>query len=380
VKLAIVGANGRVGAELCFLFRKDGVNVVPIVRNKIGAVFLNYHGFDCRIAEIANEDDAKNALHDIDVVVVAAVTYDIGLTRRSRRINDALVRNSVKFCKEQGKIEYLSSIRAFSSEVDENTPRFHPAAYDVEKKHGEDILFRTCKSEGKIGYALRLGHVFGRNQPRSWNIVELLSDRAEVHLQVAPNKLSNSLHVPTLKEAIMICAQSDLKPGTYSVVNCPQWTWQDVFNYYKGTGEVVFHGDLEKRRKNITKKMSQALYSLVAVRKRHRDLWDLNPASDVERRFDLLRLYLPTGLEGYFRNKYLPSRFSSELKEFLETNAPLYFNEFGYRPIPGPFIPGLSRTEILLKDQDAQETVFDSVSPIPFPAPISADPQALPRA
>lgn len=368
MKLAIVGANGRVGTELCFHFRSGGVKVVPIVRNRIGAIFLNYHGFDCRIAEIANEADAKSALCDIDVVVVAALASDFGSTRRSRKTNDTIMRNSVKFCKEHAKIAYFSSIRAFSSQVDEHTPRFHPSAYDVEKRCGENILFRSCKSEGKIGYALRLGHVFGRNQPRSRNIVDLLSNRAEIHLKVPPNRLSNALHVPTLKEAILTCAESGLEPGTYSVVNCPQWTWREVFDYYRGTTEVVFHGDPEKRKEHITKKISQAVYRFVDVHK-DRGLNDLD--SDVQRRFVSLRLYLPTRLEQYFRYRYLAASVSSEVKKLMEATAPLYFSEFGYRPIPGPFIPGLSKTDILLKDQDAYKTVFDSVPALPLPDPVS---------
>ena len=353
MKLAIVGANGRVGAELCFLFRKDGIDVVPIVRNRIGAIFLEYHGFDCRIAEIANEDDAKNTLCDIDVVVVAALAFDFGITKRSSRTNDAIVRNSVKFCKEHAKIIYFSSIRAFSSQADEHTPRFHLPAYDVEKRRGENTLFRSCKSEGKVGYALRLGHVLGRNSARSGNIVDLVSGRAEIHLQVSPDRLSNVLHVPTLKEAIMICAESGLKAGTYSVVNCPQWTWRDVFNYYRGPTEVVFHGDPEKQG-HITKRIFQAMYRLVDVQKRQRDLLDLE--SDVEHRFASLRLYLPSGLEQYLRYKYLASRASSDVEELVKAREPIYFSEFGYRPIPGPFIPGLSKTEILLKDYGIIDT------------------------
>ncbi len=360
MKLAIVGANSRVATELCFLFRKDGVNVAPIVRNRIGAIFLDHHGFDCRTAEIANEDDAKNALCDIDVVVVAALAYDFGITRESSRTNDAIIRNSVKFCKRHAKIVYFSSIRAFSSQVDEHTPRFHLSAYDVEKRRGENMLLRSCKSEGKIGYALRLGHVFGRNQPRSRNIVDLLSGRDEIHLQVSPDRLSNALHVPTLKETIMICVESSLEAGTYSVVNCPQWTWRNVFDYYRGPTVVVFHGD-PKKQVHITKKISQAIYRFVNVQKRNRDLFNLN--ANVERRFLSLRLYLPTGLEQYLLHKYLASKASSEVEELVGASAPIYFSEFGYRPIPGPFIPGLSKTKILLND-DA-ETVFDSVSALP---------------
>ncbi len=364
MQVAIVGANGRVGTELSFLLRKDGVNVVPIVRNKIGAIFLDYHGFNCRIAEVANEDDAKNALCDIDVVVVAALALDsMGYTRRSRRTNDAIMRNSVRFCKEQAKILYFSSIRAFSSNVDPGTSRV-PPPYDVEKRRGENTLFKSCNKEGKLGYALRLGHVFGSNQVWTKNIVDLLSGRTEIHLQVSPDRFSNALHVPTLKEVIMTCAGAVLNPGMYSVVNCPQWSWRELFNYYKGHVEVIFHGDPEKPKANINKKVSQTVYKFMRSQREHPSLF----GSEGDRRFSALRLYLPTRVEQYLQCKYLRTKASSEMKELAEAAAPIYLSEFGYRPIPGPFIPGLSETKKLLEENEKNDDahgLYDQIPDLP---------------
>jgi uncharacterized protein YbjT (DUF2867 family) len=64
VKIAIVGANGQVGKELCLLFRQNGHDIIPIVRNKLGASFLIHQNFDCRIADIGEKDQAKKALTD----------------------------------------------------------------------------------------------------------------------------------------------------------------------------------------------------------------------------------------------------------------------------------------------------------------------------
>jgi dTDP-4-dehydrorhamnose reductase len=351
MKLAIVGANGRVGAELCFLARSCGVNVIPIVRSRLGAVLLDYHGFGCRIAEIVNEEDSKKNLCDIDVVVVAALAFDDGVTKWSRRINDAIIRNSVKFCKEHGKIIYLSSIRAFSGAVDKYTSRFQfSPPYDIEKRRGEKTLFKHCREERKAGYALRLGHVFGRNQLRSRKIIELLSDRAEVHLQVSPDRLSNALHADTLMEAIMICAESSLKSGRYSVVNCPQWTWRDVFEYYGGTN-VVFHGDPQKKKSFAIKDLYQVVRRFVDAQTKHPSLLLLD--TDRALHFGFLRLYMPTKLEKHLRYRYFAAKASSEVQELTKVNAPMYFSEFGYRQIPGPFVPGLSETRILLKNDES---------------------------
>ena len=65
MKLGLIGANSNVGTELCFLLR-NSVELIPIVRNKIGSLFLNYHNFDCRISDMSNEHDASAALNDLD--------------------------------------------------------------------------------------------------------------------------------------------------------------------------------------------------------------------------------------------------------------------------------------------------------------------------
>ena len=54
MKLAVIGANGQVGTELCFLLREN-VDLIPIVRNKLGTIFLKHNGFKCCIADILSE-------------------------------------------------------------------------------------------------------------------------------------------------------------------------------------------------------------------------------------------------------------------------------------------------------------------------------------
>ena len=67
MKVGLIGANGSVGTELCFLLNHD-IDLKPIIRNRLGAVFLKHHGFDCHIADISQESDAKESLSDVDFV------------------------------------------------------------------------------------------------------------------------------------------------------------------------------------------------------------------------------------------------------------------------------------------------------------------------
>ena len=56
MKLALIGANGKVGTELCFLLKNEVEGIKPIIRNNLGAVFLKFHGFNCTIADIQEKD------------------------------------------------------------------------------------------------------------------------------------------------------------------------------------------------------------------------------------------------------------------------------------------------------------------------------------
>ena len=63
MNLGLIGANSNIGTELCFLLKND-IIVKPIVRNKLGSVFLNHHGFNCQIFDISKDEHTTNLLDD----------------------------------------------------------------------------------------------------------------------------------------------------------------------------------------------------------------------------------------------------------------------------------------------------------------------------
>lgn len=235
MKLAIIGANSNVGTELCFLLKND-VDIKPITRNKLGALFLKFHGFECSVGDISQKNDAEKNLSDTDIVVISSYATDPftgSQTQSSKHINEQLIKNSVDFSHKHSTIIYFSTIRAFSHRIDHKTSRFWTKpAYDKEKKHLEQVMLSECKKRRKRGFAFRLGHVFGENQPRTREMKKIFSHK-KVSVQVNPEKKSNIVHTTTIKDAILRCLDTKIKPGIYSVVNNPQWTWKDVFEYYK---------------------------------------------------------------------------------------------------------------------------------------------------
>ena len=83
-----------------------------------------------------------------------------------------------------------------------------------------------------------MSQVFGENQPRTHYFRESLS-KEKVIVQVSPEKKSNIVHTVTIKDAIMKCLDNSSLPGIYSLVNNPQWTWQNVIDYYKKPETII---------------------------------------------------------------------------------------------------------------------------------------------
>ena len=333
MKVGLIGANGSVGTELCFLLNHD-IDLKPIIRNRLGAVFLKHHGFDCHIADISQESDAKESLSDVDLVVITSYTTDPfsnSQTQSSQQINEQLIKNAVKFSKDHSTIIYFSTIRAFSHKIDPSTSRFWSRpSYDKEKKHLEHILFSECKKQKKRGFALRIAHVFGDNQSRTRKIKKVFSQK-NVSVQVDPKKKSNVVHTVTIKDAILRCAKSDITPGLYSVVNNPQWTWADVFEYYKNKETKIQY----KTSADELKKSNGVLWNILKSKKKH-----LIP----------IRYYLPSRFDNAIQRKLSIERMMLAISTLKNEEDLFYSSEFSNEPIPGPFVPDLKNTKELLKD------------------------------
>ena len=133
----------------------------------------------------------------------------------------------------------MSTIRAFAHKVAPTTSRFWPPRYDAEKQYLERVMLSECRKRRKRGFPLRIGHVYGENQGSVKNIKKILSNK-KIIVEVFPESKSNVVHTVTLKDAILKCIQPEVKPRVYSVVNNPQWTWKDVFEYYNKKTQIEF--------------------------------------------------------------------------------------------------------------------------------------------
>lgn len=343
MKIAIVGGNSRVATELAFVLREWGVEVVPVVRNSLGTHFLAWHGFDCRVADVSDPDEARSALSDADAVVVAAFAWQYShegfQSRGARRTNEALVRNAVRES-PPGPVVYFSSQAAYGDDLE--APAFGDwDLYTREKRNAERLLRSEAEAAGVPWYALRLGFVHGPNQTFATELAADLTGRDRVRVAVDPGKPSNVVHTVTVADAVRVCAATAPEAGVYAVTNEPQWTWGEVVEHYADAGVDIeyrppgegggFLGSLVQRGWRLLESREKTLRSATVAL----------PDSVNERLFD----------------QYLKHQRGGELAA-LDRAALVEDDAFAFGSMPGPPLPDLRPTRSLLASEPDLTAVF----------------------
>lgn len=345
--VAVVGANSQVATELCVLLRARGYEVAPVVRNELAGAFLDERGFDVRIGDVSDAEDAKRVLGDADGVVVAAYVrrWTNAVPSRARALNRTLLDHSVAHSAADATVVYCSSVSAFGEEMYGTNMPAGAAGYAADKKHLESALFEACREHDKTGYPLRLGVVLGPTQERSEKLLRALNSRESVYLRTDPDERSNAVHTVTVAEAVDRCLAEAVEPQRYSVLNSPRWTHREVAAHY-ADNHVSVHFDQPTDGEETCLPGVGELLEMVGVTTRFRDL--LEPLS----------LYFPTRVSEYVRRRKQWGNVAAEVEQYRE-NRPLDLPIFEFDPVPGPVVPGLTATEDLLSETEALEAAFD---------------------
>jgi nucleoside-diphosphate-sugar epimerase len=235
MRIAVLGANGQVGAEVCLLLhRVPGIEVVPVCRNRSGSAFLRAHGLRCRHGRAADPAEARALLGDCDVIANFALA--LGRPREAREANRRLIEASAAASPPGARIIFFSTLAVSPDFVPAGTPAMS-TAYGKEKLRGERDALRAGRRTGKPTWVLRLGHVYG----------ELQGIRAEMRRLIAPGVVtlphrgevgSNVTHTVTIVDAILKIAGGGEVPGTYDLVSHPVWSWREVLLQEAAAGGV----------------------------------------------------------------------------------------------------------------------------------------------
>lgn len=155
MNIAVTGANGHVGINLCFALQEKGHFVRALYhKNDFGLKHINIESFQ---GDLLNKDSMRSFLAGIDVVIHLAAKISIkgdpdGSVQKinvegTRNILDLAIKNGIK------KFIHFSSIHAFQQEplgevLDEMRPIVDSGAfaYDRSKAEGERIVLDAAKN------------------------------------------------------------------------------------------------------------------------------------------------------------------------------------------------------------------------------------------
>ena len=251
-RIGIVGANGQLGSEVClFLSERADVQVVPICRNAIGAIFLNRCGLDVRIGSTQTPESSRSLLYDLDLIA------DFSLPAGSSSLVRSQIRNVIAnvTCHAPDGIPfvYLSSILAFGN-PDFRSPLktywFSQNAYGSTKRYGEHLAKRLSAKYRRPSYLFRVGVVHGELQAASRQAVKDLSATRNLTAYI-PDCDSYTVFAFSVAEALVSVAYGKEPPGLYTLVSSPAWSWHDLHQYLSERAGVSQSTVLLRRERRV---------------------------------------------------------------------------------------------------------------------------------
>lgn len=343
-KVAVLGANGQVGAEVCLLLSQQrGLEVVPVCRNRLGSAYLRYRGLACRHGQPAEPSDAKALFGDCDVIVNLALVASLADPRGARATNAKLIEN-VATCSQPGARHIYFSTMSVYGDRHQNQRIAWRNSYAQDKWRTEKLVRAWTRRTNGTACIFRLGHVCGELQGITQQIRQALC--AGQPIPVAdPERASNTVYVATIVDAILRVAAGRVPVGTYDLMNVPQWTWREVFVHEGRAFGVVptFCVVGDPPRAGLAGFIKRILANL---------LGDIAAAPQTRRILGRLVPYVPRGLYRKIRAQYAVRSARSHIQGLHKQAGPM--DAVLRTPVGECNCPGLSPTVSLLSSPDLQ--------------------------
>lgn len=238
--VAVIGANGRVGTEVCLLLSKlPGVTVVPITRSRYASAFLRRMGLRCRVGSITDSTSAARLLHGADLIV--DFSLPLGMLSVATRAVRANVLSILRNAPRRARYVFISSTVAIGTT---DTGMYQPQVlartpYAAQKRHGERFAQVCGRLFRREVFVLRLGEVHGELQPCSHQLEASLDGR-KIALPDRGGALSDVVLCSTIALALKNIAEGRETPGVYTVVESPDWSLRRVYTFYaERTGKIA---------------------------------------------------------------------------------------------------------------------------------------------
>ncbi|MCX7177148.1 MAG: NAD(P)-dependent oxidoreductase [Proteobacteria bacterium] len=226
MRVAILGANGQVGAELCLYLKVMGFcEPVAVTRSSNSNFFLSRAGIDCRSGDLASPQVAAKLLNDCDLIFDLALPNGRNLSETKRMLRArstsifSVARPSKGFV-----LASTTSVYRYSAEL----PFFR--TYRSMKLFAERLSQSLGARHQVPVYVFRLGQVHGALQSCSDSLRRgILTNTGAIHV---PGQPSNAIFVVEIAEAIRAVLFEQVTPDTYTVISQPARSFIELIESY----------------------------------------------------------------------------------------------------------------------------------------------------
>jgi nucleoside-diphosphate-sugar epimerase len=343
--IGILGANSQVGTEVClYLSMFPDIHVVPICRTQAGSAFLRRMGLECRHGSVANADEALALLRWLDVIVDFG--RPVGVTSQVIRDYRANISNVIRAAPEGSKYIFISSLMALGmrDSGDELKYRvFSGTAYGYTKRYAERLARRLGRATRRETWILRLGEVYGPLQSTSRGLTNsITNERALV-----PDAPSYTVFGFTIAEALANVARDKEKPGVYSLVSVPPYSWEEIYRCHAEKRDIrPGIGTFENSARDSSARLKKVVDRLVL---RRIMTW-------IAQHREMLASYVLSGfpaLERQLKGAHLRRRANHELNSYLSKGR-RPFDVFRGNTIPGARLASLSDPRTAMAAYEAE--------------------------
>ena len=239
IRIGVLGASGQVGTEVClFLTTYADVHPVGLVRTYVSGALLRRFGVDVRVGTLSDQHRCKALLGDCDLVVDFSVnTGEVTDIKTHYQQN---ITRALDGTHGQARYVFISTINAFGMSTRLNRAKHYilpHSTYAHTKRYAERLTMRLGRQLGRETYVFRLGHVHGLLQRVSEETRQLV--RCKYRRFEYPDTPSYTIFCHTIAEGLVQVARGRERPGIYTLISEPPWTWREVLEYYARPDESI---------------------------------------------------------------------------------------------------------------------------------------------
>lgn len=225
MRVAVTGASGFIGSNLCEYLAKHEHAVVPIVRTSPKAARWKESGFDVAVCDVTDQDGLRRAFEKVDVVMHLAALFNRPECSWDdyRRINVGGTRNVLEAARANGvgRVIHCSTVGVATGNGVERTSERAPYAppswdkYETTKCEAEQLALEFHATHGFPVSVIRPAQVYGpgdRSKAKFYRLVKK-------GIIVNPGKtLKHLIFIDDLCRAFELAATNDRAIGEVFII------------------------------------------------------------------------------------------------------------------------------------------------------------------